>query len=510
MTLVEASQVTIGTSELALDDLVAIAHGAAVGLDADAWRTVDASRAIVDAVVDGPHLVYGLNTGLGHQRDVALQRDGLRRIQALVVRAHEGGVGDPLPSVVVRAAMAARLNGIARGGSGASRPVAEALVALLNAGVNPVVPETGSVGASDLMHMAAVGQVLLGHGRAEIDGEVLPGAEALARAGIAPIELEPKDGLSIISANGVAIGHAALLVERAERLAAAADLVLAASLEATRGNPSMLDEAVLRAKPVPGQLASGRSTAAFLSGSRLFEPDGPRSVQDPLSFRVGPQVHGAYREFVALLRSAVQLELNAMDDNPLVDVATGRMLSNGNFHPMVLALALDALRPAAAHVGILSDRRMNHLWNAVADVFSDEQMMVRLVEEGGGLSRYAAAALASQLRHAANPVTLDVGALDMGVEDHSTNAPVAASLTARALDLLEGILAVELQMARIAAGLRDDDGRVAPSVRAAFDAVEAAVADLGAAPSSAAVHRAIADALCDAILEGAQATIPAG
>jgi histidine ammonia-lyase len=359
------------------------------------------------------------------------------------------------------------------------------------------------------MHMAAIGQVLIGHGQAEIGGEILPGAQALARAGLEPIELEPKDGLSVISANGVAIGHAALLVERAERLAAVADLVLAASLEATMGNPSMLDDAVLHAKPVAGQLAAGRSTAAFLTGSRLFEPDGPRSVQDPLSFRVGPQVHGAYREFVSLLRSAAELELNARDDNPLVDLESGRMLSNGNFHPMVLALALDALRPAAAHVGILADRRMNHLWSAVAGVFSDETMMVRLVEEGGGLSRYAAAALASELRHAANPVTLDVGALDMGVEDHSTNAPVAADLTAHALDLLEGILAVELQMARVAAGLHPDDRRPAPAVAAAFDAIGTAVAALGPAPSSAAIHRAIADGLCAEILDEARAAIPA-
>jgi histidine ammonia-lyase len=508
VTVVDASQITIGTADLALDDLLAIAHGATVALDDEAWATVGASRAIVDAVVDGPDLVYGLNTGLGHQRDVALPRDSLRRIQELVVRAHEGGVGDPLPAVVVRAAMAARLNGIARGGSGASRPVAEGLLGLLNARIHPVVPRTGSVGAADLMHMAAIGQVLIGHGHAEVVGALLPGAEALARAGLAPVELEPKDGLSIISANGVAIGHAALLVERAERLADAADLVLAASLEATRGNPSMLDDAVLAAKPVPGQLAAGRSTRAFLAGSRLFEPDGPRSVQDPLSFRVAPQVHGAFREFVTLLRCATQLELNARDDNPLVDIERGRMLSNGNFHPMVLALALDALRPAAAHVGILSDRRMDHLWSAVADVFSSETTMARLIEEGGGLSRYAAAALVSELRHTANPVSLDVPSLDMGVEDHSTNAPVAADLTARALDLLQGILAIELQMARLASDLQPGDTRPAPPVGAAFAAVAAVIAGLGPAPSSAAVHGAIAGALCADVVNAARAAIP--
>jgi histidine ammonia-lyase len=260
---------------------------------------------------------------------------------------------------------------------------------------------------------------------------------------------------------------------------------------------------------VPGQLAAGASIRGFLAGSPLHEPGGPRSVQDPLSFRVGPQVHGAFREFVTLLRDAVQLELNAMDDNPLVDLGSGRMLSNGNFHPMVLALALDALRPAAAHVGQLSDRRMNHLWASVADVFSDEGVMDRLVDEGGGLSRYAAAALASELRHAANPVSLDVGILDLGVEDHATNAPVAAALTARALDLLEGILTIELEMARMAHALRPAAAS-APAVAAAFASLGAARATAGPRPSSGAIHAAESRALCHAVLDAARAAIPAG
>jgi histidine ammonia-lyase len=186
------------------------------------------------------------------------------------------------------------------------------------------------------------------------------------------------------------------------------------------------------------------------------------------------------------------------------------MLSNGNFHPMVLALALDALRPAAAHVGQLSDRRMNHLWASVADVFSDEAVMARLVESGGGLSRYAAAALASELRHAASPVTLDVGILDLGVEDHATNAPVAAALPGHALDLLEGILAIELDMARIVHQVTPGLAVPAPAVAAAFAAIDEARASAGQPPSSAAIHEAEVGALCLAVLEAARAAIPAG
>src|SRR5205823_12046280 len=157
----------------------------------------------------------------------------------------------------VRAAMFVRLAGIARGGAGSSLPVAAQLVAMLNAGVHPIVPEVGSIGASDLMHMAAIGSVVIGHGRAEFEGEILTGDEALRRAGLAPVVLQPKDGLALVSADGVSVGHGALLAADAAHIADLVDVVLAVSLEATGGNPSVVDPVVLRAKPVPGQITSG-------------------------------------------------------------------------------------------------------------------------------------------------------------------------------------------------------------------------------------------------------------
>ena len=374
-------------------------------------------------------------------------RETLREYQRGIVVAHDGGVGKPLPAEVVRAAMGVRLNGIARGGSGASPGLALGLAALLNAHVHPVVPTVGSVGASDLMHMAAIAAVLIGEGRAEVDGDVVPGDVALARAGLEPVTLEPKDGLTLVSANGVSIGHAALVVDRARRLARLADLSVALALEATDGNPSTLDPVVLAAKPVPGQVASGTAIRGFLRGSRLLEPGGPGSVQDPLSFRVAPQVHGAFRLFVDLLEDQVALELNAIDDNPLVDPVGGRMLSNGNFHPMALALAADALRPAIAHVGQLADRRLSHVWSGITAVFLDPDRSAVLLERGGILLRYSAAALTTELRDAAGPVTLDVAPLDSGVEDHATNAPLAVRRTDEALAIAEEVLAIELLVA---------------------------------------------------------------
>ncbi len=509
MTIVAGSTVRISTADLSVEDLLRVAHGASIELAPDAVERIRASREIVDRLVDGPALIYGLNTGLGHMRDERVPRETLRRYQELIVAAHEGAIGEPLPTPVVRAAIAVRLNGIARGGAGASLAVAEGLAALLNAGVTPVVARTGSVGASDLMHMAAIAQVLIGTGLAELAGEVLPGGTALARAGLEPVVLEPKDGLALISANGVSIGQAAIVAEHAGRLARVADLVLAASLEVLSGNPSILDPAVLAAKPVPGQLAAGADIRGFLDGSGLFAPGAPASVQDPLSFRVGPQVHGAFREFIEILERAVAIELNAMDDNPLVDVESGRMLSNGNFHPMALALALDALRPAMAHVGQLSDRRMNHLWSSVASLFMGESVG-DLIEQGGGLLRYTAATRYSELRLAAQPATLDLGALDLGVEDHATNAVLTAQRSEEALDLLQDVLAIELLMASTVAVGVPTGRTIPPPIAAAFDALRRVREPLGPHPRAAAVHAAVSRAMCGDILDAALAEVETG
>jgi histidine ammonia-lyase len=493
--------VAIAGDPLSIDDLLRIARGARVELGAEAMARIEAGRAVVDRLVDGPELVYGLNTGLGHERNRAVPRDTLRRYQEQIVDAHEGAVGAPLPTTTVRAAMAVRLAGIARGGSGASPAVARALAALLNGGVHPVVPETGSVGAGDLMHMASIARVLVGRGRAEVGGRILDGAEALAAAGLEPVALEPKDGLALISANGVSIALAALAVDRARRAAAFADLALATTLEVTAGNLSILDPAALRAKPLQGQLAAGTRVAGYLAGSRLHEPDPGRSVQDPLSVRVGPQVHGAFLAFVDLLADATAIELAAMDDNPLVDVGTGRMISNGNFHPMHLALTLDALRPAIAHVGQLSDRRMNHLWAALAGVFMDEALLEAALDAGGGFLRYTAASLTAELRIAVGPATLDVAPLDFGVEDHATNAPFAGRLTDRALATLEGVLGIELLMARAVARVRPPE-RLAPAIAAAFAVLDAVPVDRGPGRTAAPYHAAVVEAI-PALLEAA-------
>jgi histidine ammonia-lyase len=498
MSVAAPDRVVVDDAPLSLPQLVAIAHGADIALGPRAVERIRASRGVVDRLVNGDELIYGLNTGLGHGRNVRLPVEALEASQAVIVRAHAGGLGPPLPTEVVRAAIAVRVAGIARGGSGASPSVAETYVALLNAGVHPVVPLIGSIGASDLMHMAAIALVAIGEGEAELHGERMPGGEALAKAGIAPLKLGPKDGLTVISANGVSIGQAGLVIARADRLADAADLVMALSLEAGRGNPSIVEPAVAAAKPVLGQALVASRIRRFLEGSNLSVAAGAESVQDPLSFRVAPQVHGAFREVLAFATAAVEDELAAMDDNPLVSIAEDRMISNGNFHPMLLALAVDAIRPALAHVGQLSDRRTGQLWDRLAadtGAFTAEGF-ARMTRFGSPLLRYSGAARAAELRTLAGPATLDVGPVDLGVEDHATNAPLAVRRTDEALDVAEDVLAVELLTATAAVGWQDEiRARMGPRTAAALELVASTVAALGPNASSAAVHAVARDLL---------------
>lgn len=483
--------VRISEGPLSVDELLAVVDGSPVELDASVRARIAASRDLVDRALAAGGAIYGLTTQVGHGKDTRLTDEEVRAAQLFIVRSHSGGVGPPLATPVVRAAMTVRLNGIARGGSGASLTVADVLVAMLNAGVHPVVPSTASVGAGDLGQMAGIAQVAVGEGRAELAGEVLPGEQALRRAGVAPVVLEGRDGLALVSANGVSVGLAALVVARAELVAEAADVAAALSMEATSANLSVLHPAVARAKGVPGQARAADHLRELLAGSALFEAGASRSVQDAISFRVVPQVHGSFREQLAAARRAVTTELNAAADNPLVSLTDELLLSNGNFHPMLLALSFDALRVAAAHVGQLSERRMAHLW---ASFFENLSSGGPQPGTAYGLQlRYPAAALYSELRHLAAPATLDTPPQDLGVEDHATAAPLTVRLTDTALGLLEDLLAVELVLAHDVLAGAPAQHPLGSGTAAALRIVAQAIDTAGQAPEAAAgdVHRAL-------------------
>jgi histidine ammonia-lyase len=487
---------------MSVRELLDVAGGGRIELGADAKASIEDSRAVVDAVLASGRAVYGLNMGLGHMKDTRLPDARLRELQETMIEGHAGAIGPSLPARLVRAAMAARVNGMARGGAGVSLACVEAYVAMLNAGVHPIVPSFGSVGASDLAQMAAIAKVAIGRGEAELGGEVMPGAEALRRAGIAPLGLEPKDGLALMSANAVSVGHGAVVAARAMEVLELADLVAVLSLEAMSGNASPFDASVAAAKGVEGQVRVSDHVRGLIEGSGILDDDPARSVQDALSFRVVPQVHGALWEFTELARRSIEVELNAMTDNPLVSRQERRMISNGNFHPMMVALAFDALRTALAHSGQLSDRRMNHLWavSFTKSAGANRSVWGSTATMRGTSLRYAAAASAAELRQLADPASLDVGTLDLGVEDHATGAPMSVARTDMALDRLQDVLAVELLMARDLLMVRGAEARTGAGATAVMASLNHELREFGAANEARQFHAAALRVMRDELL----------
>jgi histidine ammonia-lyase len=465
----------IGTAHIRADDVAAAAADPAVEvvLSAEALELVGLSREVVQAAIDSGHRVYGLNTLLGSGRDTAVEQESILDFQLQVVRYHHSGVGALLDRDEVRALILARLIGFTRGGSGVRAETARFYAELLNRGVVPAVPRDGSVGSSDLTQLAAVAAVAIGEGQALTpDGGLQDGADALAAAGLGTLVLAPGEALALVSANSYSIGAGALELRRIRWLADLADTALALSLEATArydggANLSPFSPAVQSAKAVDGQRVSAANVRRLVRGGWLEDPRRQVSVQDALSFRAAPQTHGAFRAQVTALAEALEVELNGRGDNPLTDVASGLMVSGGNFQPMQLALAFEALRLGLAHVGISSERR-------IAKLYPPQRLIRQLNLEAAragtplasedlpGLLWYSAAGLLAELKFLAAPATLGAPTLSADVEDHSTLAPLALQQLQRSVEAAAKLFTIEaLTASYLLAEAQDTDLREA-------------------------------------------------
>lgn len=428
-------------------ELVRAADGAGVRIGQDALADVAAAHETVLAVVRSGTPAYGVTTGLGPARDQAVPAELVADFQEQILATHAAAVGPWLPRRGVRAVIVARLATLRLGGAGASTGLVRGLAALLDRDVLPAVPALGSVGSADLVQLAAVGQVLLGHGfTLGPAGEPVPAADALARAGLDPVRLEAKDALALIGTNAAAVGLGALAWHDAEALVAAADHVAGATAVALRANPGAFAERVVAARPLPGQLASARRLRAAID-----PPGPPRSVQDPLSLRTVPQVHGAVLDELGRTRRVLDVELNARPENPLVDAERGTVTSNGNFSALALALAFESVRLGLAHIGMLAERRIHLLVRearsarTVAEQIRDGEWRARYVAPL--LFQDTAASLAARLKQLAAPVSLLGTPVADGVEDHNALALPAGQLTEDALAQLRSLLAVEALLA---------------------------------------------------------------
>jgi len=437
------------TTALTLDQLQSIAlEGADVTLTHGARERIALGREVLEAALVSGTRVYGLNTGLGHNRDVDVPQDVLDQYQVDIVTSHASAIGKPLPAAEVRAIMTARLSGACRGYSGLSLEVTEFYAKMLNAGIIPNVPSEGTIGASDLGTLAAVAATMIGRGTAFVQGRKLPSAEALAEVGLRPVTLGLKEGLAVVSENSYSIGVGALALGEVARTLRLADVASALTMEATASSLSPFDPEVTVARPFQGQAQVARNILRLLQGSYLTDPTSALSLQAPLSIRTVAQVHGAAREVFGNTAYAVETELNASDDNPMVSPDTKRALSTGNFHPMEIALGFESLRVALAHLALIADRRISVLgqtyWSAQKTDPSD-------LPDGAivtpGLGGYSYASLSARIKALAAPVTLGIPSLDHGQEDHATAAPLAVDVTRQVTAMLDEMLVGEIVLA---------------------------------------------------------------
>jgi histidine ammonia-lyase len=488
-------------SSLTLDALDRIARGASVSLAAAARVRVSAARAVVDRHVASGEPVYGINTGFGALADIAIPADQLAALQLNLIRSHSAGVGEPLPVPAVRALTALRANVLAKGFSGIRVETLGALLARLNSGVQPRVPARGSVGASgDLAPLAHLALVLVGEGDV-IAGSggpgdhVISGAEALARAGLRPVTLAPKEGLALINGTQASTAVLALAVLDAGRLARVADIAAAMSIDALRGSLHPFEPRVQAARPVPGQAASAGNILRLMTGSAINASHANcGKVQDAYAMRCAPQVHGSAREAIGFARRLVEIEANAATDNPMVFAETGDIVSGGNFHGAPIALAADTLAIGCAQLATISERRTDRLMTA-----SESRLPAFLVRDTGlnsGLmmAHVTAAALCAEIKTLAHPAAVDTIPTSAGREDHVSMSMGAALKAARLIAHAEQVIAIELlaavQALDLLAPLTSSDAIVRVHDRVRAD-VPTLVADRPPAPDIEQITRLI-------------------
>ncbi len=448
-----------------------------VAFSADALARVAKGRAVVMAHLAQCKAVYGLTTGLGSRSGHRLEDYALADFSRLTVLGRANAVGPALPRDAVRATLLCRLNGLLLGGAGVQVSVAECFAAVLNAGVHPVIPAIGSIGAGDLCSLAGVARALIGEGEAEWQGETLPAGEALRKAGIAPLQLGPKDGLAIANASSFTLGLAALVAADAKKLLHQAQAAAALTFEGFRGNLSPLDPRVTAARPAPGQQQAATEILDLLEGSDLLEPGAARRVQDPISLRCVAQIHGAAIAALDFLAPALDADLNGAGDNPLVLIEQDDILSTGNFHTTALALALETLAQAFAHLAATSASRAARLLSGRFTGLAEN-----LTTFGSGRSGFAPLskileALVQEIRHLALPAPQEQRFGADGQEDDVNATAFSAKKAGDLLTRLRYVLAIEMILAAQAVELRETL-RLGKGTAALYRAIRDAVAAL--------------------------------
>ena len=425
-------------------------HRRLCALSADARSRVRAARQVVEAVVARDEPVYGVNTGFGDLARVRIAPDDLRSLQKRLILSHAAGVGEPLGATAVRGMLLLRANTLARGHSGVRPELIDALLALLNADALPRVPSRGSVGASgDLAPLAHLALPLIGRGELVVRGEGMPASEGLAAIGAEPLVLEAKEGLALINGTQAMTSLLAASALTARRLVRAADLIGTMSTDALRGTDTAFDARIHDLRPHPGQRRSARNMWSLMQGSEIRESHrhGDVRVQDPYSIRCAPQVHGAVRDLLDDIVAKVEVEMNAVTDNPLVFPQDGEILSGGNFHGETIAIAADLLAVGLTGLGTISERRIEKLTNTAFSALPPFLVEDAGLNSGFMLAQVTAAALAAESKTLCHPASVDTIPTSADKEDHVSMGMGAALKLAPVVRNTSAILAIELAAA---------------------------------------------------------------
>ena len=445
-------RITVDGGPLRRDEVVAAAEGRATAeLGDGALAAMEASRQVVADAFADDRIVYGVTTGFGALSNTHVGHDDALQMQVHLVRSHAAGVGAPLPDAVVRAMLLLRARTLAQGHSGVRPDLPRRLLELLRQDLLPVVPRQGSVGASgDLAPFAHLALPLIGEGwlRDGAGSDPEPAADVLARHDLAPLELQPKEGLSLLNGTEGMLALGVLHLERVERLAAAADLAAAVTIEALLGSVRPFDPRIHALRPHPGQAVVAANVTRLLHGSPIVashHDDFDHAVQDAYSLRCVSQVHGAVRDVAAGAAAVFERELHAVVDNPIVFGDTGEVVSAGNFHGQPLAFQLDFLAIAAAELGSISERRTDRLLDPARSCGLPPFLAPNPGRDSGYmLAQYTAAALVAENRILCHPASIDTIPTSGSQEDHVSMGFTAGVKLGSVLDNVARVLAVEL------------------------------------------------------------------
>lgn len=440
------NKVLIDGNSLSLKEFInVVRYGYKVELTEDAIERVDSSRNVVDEFVESEKAVYGITTGFGKFSDVSITKEETRLLQKNLIMSHSCGVGEPLDEEIVRGIMLLRANALAKGYSGIRLSTLSTLIEMLNKKVHPIIPEKGSLGASgDLAPLSHMVLVMMGEGEAIYNGEILPGNEALNRAGIKPVELTAKEGLALINGTQVMTSIGALTVYDSINLMKHADIVSALTIEALNGITDAYDYKVHMVRPHKGQINTAKNLLKLLEGSEMTSKQGEIRVQDAYALRCIPQIHGASRDAIEYVLDKVLIEFNSATDNPLIFTDSKEVISGGNFHGQPMALSFDFLGIALSEMANISERRLERLVNPALSGLPAFLTKRGGLNSGFMIVQYSAASLVSENKILAHPASVDSIPSSANQEDHVSMGTIAARKAREIMSNTRKVLAMEL------------------------------------------------------------------